>query len=63
MKMNLAGFVEEGQPKKGFVDGITTAVVKLAIDLKIPLMMYGEQGETEYGGVRSFEPMPTKSLY
>ena len=49
-KLCAKGFVEEGQPQLAFVDGITTAVVRTAIAYKIPLIMYGEEGESEYGG-------------
>lgn len=49
-KLAQIGFIEEGRPKMPFVTGITTAVVQVAIRFNIPLIMYGEQGETEYGG-------------
>ncbi|UCG54269.1 MAG: N-acetyl sugar amidotransferase [Dehalococcoidia bacterium] len=44
------GFIEQGRPQMGFVTGITTALVKLAMAYGIKWLMYGEEGETEYGG-------------
>lgn len=49
-KLAKVGLLEEGRPKMPFETGITTVVVQLAIKLNIPLIMYGEQGEIEYGG-------------
>jgi N-acetyl sugar amidotransferase len=38
------------QPKHPFVIGISTAIFQLADKLGIPFIMYGEEGESEYGG-------------
>lgn len=46
----LRGFKEEGQPKLPFVDGVTTVIIKIAMKFNIPFIMYGEEGESEYGG-------------
>jgi N-acetyl sugar amidotransferase len=54
------GFIEEGQPKMPFVDGISTAIFQLAQSLDIPLIMYGEEGEKEYGGADDAETKITK---
>lgn len=54
-KLAQVGFIEEGRPKMPFVTGITTSIVQLAIRLNIPFIMYGEQGEAEYGGNIDFE--------
>jgi hypothetical protein len=37
-------------PKHPFVIGISTAIFQLADKLGIPFIMYGEEGEAEYGG-------------
>ena len=50
-KFAQIGFKEQGRPKMPFVTGITTAVVQTAINFGVPWIMYGEEGETEYGGV------------
>ena len=43
-------FVEQARSKFPFVIGIGTAVSYMADKLGIPLVIYGEEGETEYGG-------------
>jgi len=49
-ELAIRGFKEQGRPKMPFVIGITTAVLQIALEKKIPLIMYGEEGEAEYGG-------------
>jgi len=44
------GLVEQGRPQMGFVTGITTALVRLAIAYNIKWLQYGEEGEEIYGG-------------
>ena len=46
------GFETVGFPYFGWLVAIQTAVVKTALDLKINLIFYGEDGELEYGGHR-----------
>lgn len=43
-------FVEEGAPQTPFAAAISSAPLILGIKLGIPLVMYGEEGESEYGG-------------
>lgn len=43
-------FILRGMPKQPFVTGISTSIFQLAIKLGIPFIMYGEEGEGEYGG-------------
>lgn len=49
-KLAKKSFIEEGRPKQPFTIAISTAVMKLAIDFNIRFIMYGEEGEEEYGG-------------
>ncbi len=42
--------IEQGRPQQVFETAITTVILKMAIAFKIPLIMYGEEGESEYGG-------------
>jgi len=42
--------IEQGRPQQVFETAITTAILKMAVSLKIPFVMYGEEGESEYGG-------------
>ena len=48
-------FVEQARCKFPFVIGIATAIAKEALVRNIPLVIYGEEGETEYGGSDKFE--------
>ena len=50
-RLAIKGFKEQGRPKLPFVTGISTAVIKIAVKFGIPFIMYGEEGESEYGGV------------
>jgi len=49
-KLNKIGFVEKGFPYYGWLIAIKSAVIKTAMNFKIPLIFYGEDGEVEYGG-------------
>lgn len=49
-KLNKYGFIEKGFPYYGWLIAIMTAVIRVAINFKIPLIFYGEDGEIEYGG-------------
>lgn len=48
--LNKVGFVEMGFPYYGWLIAIHTAVARIAVNFKIPLVFYGEDGEVEYGG-------------
>jgi len=48
--VNRAGFVEWGFPYYGWLLGIMTVPVRIASQLGIDLIFYGEDGEVEYGG-------------
>jgi N-acetyl sugar amidotransferase len=44
------GFIELGFPLWGWQIALQTAIAKVAVRFKIPLVIYGEDGEVEYGG-------------
>lgn len=46
-------FVSEGRPVQPFTMGISTSVLRTALAFGIPFIMYGEEGEQEYGGATS----------
>lgn len=46
-------FVNEGRPKMPFEMGISLVTMFMAVKLGIPFIMYGEEGEEEYGGSTS----------
>lgn len=43
-------FVEQGRPKHPWETAISAVVINQASKMKIPLIIYGEEGEQEYGG-------------
>jgi N-acetyl sugar amidotransferase len=49
-RLNKYGFIEKGFPYYGWLIAIMTAVIRTASNFNIPLLFYGEDGETEYGG-------------
>jgi hypothetical protein len=49
-EVSIAEFKRFCYPKHPFVIGISTALMQLADQLEIPFLMYGEEGEAEYGG-------------
>lgn len=49
-KLNKIGFIEKGFPYYGWLIAIMTGVIRAAINFKVPLIFYGEDGEVEYGG-------------
>ncbi len=46
------GLVEAGRPLLGWQTAVQTAIFRFAVQIKIPLVMFGEDGETEYGGTK-----------
>jgi N-acetyl sugar amidotransferase len=48
--LNKFAFEDGGYPYLGWMIAIKTAVIRLALQLKISLIVYGEDGEIEYGG-------------
>lgn len=48
--LDRIGFIEKGWSYYGWLIAMQAAVVRLAINLHIPLIFYGEDGEVEYGG-------------
>ena len=48
--LNRKGFVLKGFPYFGWLIAIQSAIIRLASNLNISLIFYGEDGEVEYGG-------------
>ena len=48
--LNKIGFIEMGVPYYGWLIAVHTAVLRSALGLDIGLVLYGEDGEVEYGG-------------
>ena len=49
-KINKEGLISFGQPYYGWLTAIHTSIFNLSNKLGIKLIMYGEDGEVEYGG-------------
>ena len=47
---NKYGFIEKGFPYYGWLIAILSAVIRTALNHRIPLVMYAEDGDIEYGG-------------
>lgn len=45
-----AAFIEQGQPMMAFMISVQTTIFKLTVLFDIPFVMFGEEGEVEYGG-------------
>ncbi len=57
-EINKFGFVEQGRPLLSWTSCLTSVMFKLACAFNIPLIMFGEEGETEYGGTTELRYKP-----
>ena len=57
-RVNKVGFEKWGFPYFGWLLGIMTVPVRLALNLGINLIFYGEDGEVEYGGSTETKNIP-----
>ncbi|MFM7308441.1 MAG: N-acetyl sugar amidotransferase [Actinomycetota bacterium] len=62
MLLNRHGFIEMGFPYYGWLSAIQAGVVRMAVQLGISLVFYGEEGETEYGGTSQLEDKPVYNV-
>ena len=49
-EINKYGFIEQGRPTLGWISCLNSVTLRLACAFRVPLIMFGEEGETEYGG-------------
>ncbi len=49
-KIAKEAFISQGQPLHAWIISVQTAIFRSAVLLDIPFVMFGEEGETEYGG-------------
>lgn len=49
-EINKRAFIDQGRPLLSFTSCVNSVMFRFAVDFKIPLIMFGEEGETEYGG-------------
>lgn len=57
-EINKFGFVEQGRPLLGWTSCLNSVMFNFAVRLNIPLVMFGEDGETEYGGLTDTRYLP-----
>ena len=56
------GLTEYGQPYFGWMTSMVLAPIKIALKFNIPFIMYGEEGEVEYGGSVKLKNTPVYSI-
>lgn len=49
-RIGRMALIEQGQPLLAWIIAVQTVVFRLAVQLDIPFVMFGEEGEVEYGG-------------
>jgi N-acetyl sugar amidotransferase len=54
--------IEQGQPLMAWIMSVQTVIFKCAVLFDIPFVMYGEEGETEYGGTAKLKHSACYSL-
>lgn len=57
-KINKFGFVDQGRPLLSWTTCLNTVMFQTALEYNIPLIMFGEEGETEYGGTTELRYTP-----
>ena len=48
--INKYGLIEQGRPLLSWTSCLNSVMFRLAATMKVPLVMFGEEGEAEYGG-------------
>jgi N-acetyl sugar amidotransferase len=54
--------IDHGQPLMSWIINVQVAVFKMAINFGISLVMFGEEGETEYGGSSKLKHSPVYDI-
>ena len=49
-EISKKALIEHGQPLLSWIINVQVAIFKTAINFNVPFVMFGEEGETEYGG-------------
>lgn len=57
-EINKFGFVEQGRPMLSWTSCLNSVMFRLAVKFNISLIMFGEEGETEYGGLTDMRYVP-----
>lgn len=57
-EINKFGFIEQGRPLLSWTSCLNSVLFNLATIFDVPLIMFGEEGETEYGGLKEMRNQP-----
>lgn len=57
-EINRQCFIEQGRPLNGWTSCVNAVMFRFATYFHIPLVMFGEEGETEYGGTTEMRYIP-----
>lgn len=60
--LNRKGLLEYGQPYFGWLTAMVLTPLKVASQMNIPFIMYGEEGEVEYGGSVALKNTPVYTI-
>ena len=61
-ELTKLSFIHLGDPFQPFIYGQTNFPLRISVQYKIPLIMYGENGEVEYGGDMKNANSPTRDI-
>ena len=61
-RLTKLAFEHMGDPFQGFIYGQSNFPLKVAVQYDVPLIMYGENGEVEYGGDMKNAYKPTRDI-
>lgn len=56
--INKKGFIEQGRPLLSWTTCLNTVMLQMAVSMDIKLIMFGEEGESEYGGTNKLRHTP-----
>ncbi len=56
--INKKCFIEQGRPLEGWISCVQSVMFRFATSFNIPLIMFGEEGESEYGGTTKLRYTP-----
>ncbi len=57
-RINKKGLVEQGRPLLSWTSSLNSVMLQLAAAFCVPLIMFGEEGEAEYGGTKKLRYTP-----
>ncbi len=61
-RISRRSLIDYGQPLMSWIINVQVAVFKTAINFGVPLVMFGEEGETEYGGSAKLKHSPVYDI-